>query len=285
MNYWASKATLSLGVMSLVLATAAGAGAEELALLPKDVFRLSVRGGIQGLHYEEKLKITSTATEVKSDYDSFGPVIGVDANLRIAERFAINGSYLGSFIQKRTEEWNGTDQGLSFDQDNDLDVDFHVFDIDLGYSIIRHSRFEWRVFAGWHYYMQDFSRKNVLGPSVVVGTVTEDVRGQGIRVGSSVEYLVNDRLSLTGGLAYQYLYDVRIDNSLLGILDSEGHAVRWNIGLDYFLTKNATLGVMYQGHYITVDKASRSIPGGAVVILPDNETLAHTGMVVFAVRY
>lgn len=281
------KAIFPLLVLTLLLATAGGAWAEEPAVWTRDIFRLSVRTGIQAFHYEEKLKISSQATDIKSDYDSFGPVIGVDMSLRFAERFTIHGSYLGSFIQKETEDWDGTDLGVPFHQDNDLDVDFHVFDVDLGYSIIKNPRVEWRIFVGWHYYMQDFSRKDfvVQGQPVPVGTVTEDVRGQGLRVGSSVEFIVSDRWSLTGEFAYQYLYDVKVDNSLVsGNLDSDGYALRWSAGLEYFFTRNAALGLMYQGHYISVDKTSKSIPGG-VAILPDNETWAHTGMLVFAVRY
>ncbi|HXH84481.1 MAG TPA: hypothetical protein VNN07_16370 [Candidatus Tectomicrobia bacterium] len=252
--------------------------AAQDALEPlKDFFTLQVRGGIQVFDYSEEF----APLGLESDYQNVAPAWGAAASLRFAERWRLNGEYLGSFVPEDTESWRFLGSRA---QENDLEVDFHAFDVDVSYSIARLPKLEWAVALGWHYYLLDFERSNfrVFSPFLVAppGPVTEEVRGQGVKVGTTLDARIGRRATLSTGVSGSYLYDVDVENSLLGRLSSEGWTARWRLGVDFLLTDNATIGVGYHGQYIRVDEASRGL-----VVLPENRTITHTLMLQLGVRF
>jgi len=115
---------------------------------------------------------------------------------------------------------------------------------------------------------------------VNIRPVSEDVRGQGLKLGTTLGWRISDRLSGNGGLAGYYLYHVDIENSELGELDSEGWAFRWRVGLDYVLTPNITVGAGYQGHYIRIEEATTSS-----AVLPENRTVDHIFLLRLGLRF
>ncbi len=276
--------TLVISALLALLLSPVCAFAQEAVSPPNDFFRLGIRGGVQAFSYQEKLGA------VKSDYDSYGAAVGVNASLRIpSTRFRLAVDYLGSFITDDREKWENLDTILgpaTGTQRNDLDVDLHVFDFDLGYALVKQENFEWWVVGGWHYYIENFTRSNffITAGGTIFGaldaTVTEDVTGQGVKLGTAVEARIAPRLLIDGGVAGYYLYDVDVKNSLLGRVDSDGHAFRWRIALDYLLVKDSTIGVGYEGHFIHVDRGT-----SAIAILPENETWAHTVTLRLGVRF
>lgn len=273
------------GALLAVLLVVAGgpvrALGQETPQLPTDVFRLGVRVGVQFFSYEEE------EDPVQSDYTSSGPAIGLTGMLRFADRFRLTADWLGSFIAEDGETWRNVDTPAGIGtQHNDLSVDFHVFDVDLGYSVVKRPGLEWAVLLGWHTYSQEFDRSNfrLVSSSVIIAapglSVTEDVVGQGLKLGMVAEAMVAPRVWFEGGLAWYYLYDIAVDNSELGRLDSDGYALRWRAALDYLLTPRAAVGVGYEGHFIHVDRAT-----SATAILPENMTWAHTLLVRLGVRF
>jgi len=272
-------AALLLGIFlwpTVVLAQGTGG-------LPADFFRLTARAGILGYHYSEDIG------DIESDYTTVGPAWGVNATVRPLERLRFGVDYFGALATSSTETWDdiGTFMGATVTQENDLEVDFHVLDVDvLGYSIVKEPGLEWAVWLGWHYYFQGFERSDfrfrVLDLSLPfdIAPVSEDVSGQGVKLGTTVEWAVAPRFTVGGGVAGYYLYAVDVDNSELGDIDSDGWAARWRIALDYAVRPNVSVGVGYEGHFIFVEQAE-----SAIAILPANETWAHAGMLRFSVQY
>lgn len=257
--------------------------ADRVATIPPlaERFTLSVSGGIQAFDYKENFG------SVKNDYHSFGPAWGVAASFRVAEQWRLNADYLGSAIRQDTETWDrGSIFGFPITQKDDLKVNFHVVDADLSYSVLKIPEIEWAIAAGWHYYHQGFERSNFrlevanLVFPAGIQPVTEDVDGFGVKVGTTLEWRSSPRFIASTGVSGYYLYDVSVDNSVLGRFHSQGWAARWKFGLDYLLSTNASIGLGYQGHYITVDKDRN-----AVAILPDNRTLAHTLLLRLGLRF
>jgi hypothetical protein len=231
-----------------------------------DRFRLSGRVGVQVLDYREEFG------DIESEYTSVGPALGLAASLRLTERLQVNGDYLGSRILEREETWDNVRTGLT-EQENDLRVAFHVFDLDVGYAVVRTPGLEWALAAGWHYYAQDFTRSNFRPSGGIpdLSPVDEEVRGQGVKLGATLEGRPSNRLAWLGSLAGYYLYRVDVDNTRDGEFESEGVGLRWGLALDYVLTPQVTLGLGYDGHLIAVEEAETA--GG---ILPRNRTQAHT---------
>jgi hypothetical protein len=273
-----ATAALLLGI----LLSPAIALAQEPPVLSAEFFRLTGRVGILGYTYSENLG------DIESDYTTVGPAWGVTATVRLLERVRFGVDYFGALATSSTETFDdiGTFMGTTVSQENDLEVDFHALDIEGGYSVLREPGLEWAVWLGWHYYFQGFERSNFrfraagLSAPVGVAPITEDVAGQGVKLGTTVEWAVAPRFTVTGALAGYYLYAVDVDNSDLGEIDSDGWAARWRIAVDYALLRNLTIGVGYEGHFIYVDQAE-----SARAVLPANETWAHAGMLRVNVRY
>lgn len=274
-------AAVILTLTSVPLEAGIAAGQTPPPPLP-DRFTVAVSAGLQVFDYKEEFD------GGESDYTSVGPAWNVAASFRIADRWRLSLDYLGSLITEDTETWHniGTVGSQSVNQENDLEVTFHVLDIDVGYSIVKQPGLELALVGGWHFYAQDFERSNFkfLVADIVfpinIRPVSEDVRGQGIKLGATVDWRMTDRLTGTGGVAGYYLYKVDVENSALGDIDSEGWAFRWRVGLDYALTPAISLGGGYQGHYIRVDEATTS-----TAVLPENRTLAHTFLVRLALKF
>jgi len=257
--------------------------ADAQTVLPADDrFVLGLRTGFQHFSYTEKIGA------IESSYDSVGPALGLSAHFRILDRLRLNLDLLGTFIQENTETWKnlGTVAGLPISQQNEMDVNFAVFDIDASYSFLKTSRFDWALALGWHYYQENFTRSNFrfLVATIVIPVnilpVSEDVTGQGIKFGTTLRFMATDKLSLQGGFAYYSLYDVQADNSRLGKVGSDGDAFRWRVALDYFVARNFTLETGYEGHFINVSQGR-----SARAILPRNETRAHTFLVGLGIRF
>jgi hypothetical protein len=267
----------ALATVFLLVAPAPWAAAQGpvTATGPEDWFRLSGRVGLQVLDYREEFG------DIESEYTSVGPALGVTARLRLTERLRVTGDYLGAFIAEQEESWDNIRTGASA-QDNDLGIDFHVLDLDVGYALVRTPRVEWAVVAGWHYYAQDFTRSQFRrgGDIQNLGPVDEDVRGQGVKLGTVLEGRLGDRLGFTGSVAGYSLYRVDIDNARHGEFDSDGVALRFGLALDYAMTPQVVLGLGYEGHLIAVDGAQNSRG-----ILPENRTQAHTVSGRVAVRF
>jgi len=268
---------------STTLAVAPSGGADAQTILPTDArFVLGVRAGIQAFNYQEHIGNTD------SDYDSVGPAIGVTGSLKLIDRLRLNVDYLGSYIQEDTETWNniGTFAGFTVNQQNDMDVSFHVFDVDVSYSLVKTPQVEWAVALGWHYYAEDFTRRNfrflvsTLTLFSPIGPVSEDVRGQGVKIGTTVGFRPTPNLLIGGGLAWYGLYDVEADNSVLGTVESDGYALRWRATVDYAINAMVTVGLGYEGHYISIEQGQ-----SAIAILPRNETMAHTFTAAVRLRF
>jgi hypothetical protein len=260
-------ALLAAALVSATPGSRAAAEAPTQATGHDDRFLLSGRVGVQVFDYREEFG------DIESEYTSVGPTLGLTASLRLAERLRLTGDYLGALILEREESWDNVRSAVTV-QENDLKVDFHVFDLDVAYAVVRTHRLEWAVAAGWHYYALDFTRSAFRGDSGAIeniGPVDEEVRGQGVKLGTTLTRGLTDRLALLGRLAGYYLYRVDVDNARNGEFESEGVAVRLGLALDYFLTPQVTLGVGYDGHFIAVEEARN--PRG---ILPRNRTWAHT---------
>jgi hypothetical protein len=260
---------LALLAALMSVAPSSRASAQSPTSVPghDDFLRLSGRVGVQVFDYREEFG------EIESEYTSVGPALGLTASLRLSERLRLNGDYLGAIVLKEEETWDNVSTGATL-QENDLRVDFHVFDLDVAYAVASTHRFEWALGAGWHYYALDFTRSAFRGDSGMIqniGPVDEEVRGQGVKVGTTLARGLTDRLTLFGGLAGYYLYRVDVDNARHGEFDSDGVAIRLGLGLEYLLTPRVTLGVGYDGHFIAVEEAKN--PRG---ILPRNRTWAHT---------
>ncbi|MGH7313984.1 MAG: hypothetical protein ACREJV_12490, partial [Candidatus Rokuibacteriota bacterium] len=216
-------------VLLTLLAAPRGVGVAAGQAAPPSLpeqFTLAISGGLQVFDYKEDFE------GGESDFVSVGPAWGVTASLRVAERWRLNLDYLGSLITEDTETWDnvGTISGTPINQENDLEVVFHALDIDLGHSFVRQPGIEWAVVGGWHFYAQDFERSNfkfqvadIVFP-VNIRPVSEDVRGQGLKLGTTLDWSISNRLSGSGGVAGYYLYHADIENSELGELDSEGWA-------------------------------------------------------------
>jgi hypothetical protein len=257
-------AALAAGV--LLAAPAGPALADTPTPMLADRLRLSGRVGVQILDYREEFG------DIESEYTSVGPALGLAASLRPTERLRVNGEYLGSLILEREEAWDNVLTGLT-EQENDLRIALHVFDLDAAYAVVRAPGLEWAMAAGWHYYAEDFTRSNFRPSGGIpdIGPVDEEVRGQGVKLGTTLEGRPGDRLMVLGSLAGYYLYRVDVDNALVGEFESEGVGLRWGLALDYVLTPRVTLGLGYDGHLIAVEKAETSDG-----ILPRNRTRAHT---------
>ncbi len=265
----------------LVAGWPASAMGQDAVAPPKDVFRLGARLGVQIFSYEE------TEGAVRSEYDTAGPALGLTGMLRLGDRFRITGDYLGAFLAEASETWRNVDTPFGLGtQHNDLSLDFHVLDLDVGYSVLKRDGLDWAVVAGWHAYWQGFERSNfsITTATVIIGapglTVTEDVEGFGLKLGTVVEARVAPRVWLEAGFAGYLLYDVNVENSALGRIESDGYAFRWRAALDYFLTPRVSIGGGYEGHFIHVDRAT-----SAIAILPENETWAHTLTARLGVRF
>lgn len=264
-------------VFSPTVAVAQGASA-----LPADFFRLTARAGILGYHYSEDIG------NIRSSYTTVGPAWGIAATVRPLDRLRFGVDYFGALATSSTETWDniGTFVGVPVSQENELDVRYHTVDIEGGYSIVREPGLEWAVWLGWHYYFQGFERSDfrfrVLDLSIPfdLAPVSEDVSGQGVKLGTTVEWAVAPRLMLTAGLAGYYVYAVDVDNSELGEIESDGWALRWRIGVDYALRPHVSIGGGYEGHFIFVKEAE-----SAIAVLPANETQAHAAMFRLSVRY
>jgi hypothetical protein len=273
-----ATAALLLGILCWpTVALAQGFGP-----LPADFFRLTARAGILGYHYSEDIG------DIESDYTTVGPAWGLNATVRPVERFRLGVDYFGALATASTETWEniGTFGGLPVTQENELEVDYHTVDVEGGYSLVKEPGLEWAVWLGWHYYFQGFDRSDFrfrvadLTIPANIAPVSEDVSGQGVKVGTTVEWAVTPRVALTAGVAGYYLYAVDVDNSELGKLDSDGWAARWRIGVDYLFQPPFAIGIGYEGHFIVV-KQARS----AIAELPANQTWAHAATVRFTVRY
>jgi opacity protein-like surface antigen len=270
-----------LTLVTIALGPSVAAAQTPAEPLPER-FTISVSAGVQVFDYKEEFE------GGHSEYTSVGPAWDVTASMRLAERWRINLDYLGSLISSDTETWHnvGSVGGLSVTQEDDLEVTFHVLDIDVGYSIVKQRGLEVALVGGWHFYAQDFERSNFkflvadISFPINIRPVSEDVRGYGVKLGATVDWSMAERLTGTAGLGGYYLYQVDVDNSELGKLDSDGWAFRWKVGLDYALTPNFTLGGGYHGHYIRVDETTSSR-----AVLPENRTLAHTFLVRLGVRF
>ncbi|MGH7323242.1 MAG: hypothetical protein ACREJ9_01185 [Candidatus Rokuibacteriota bacterium] len=261
-----------LGSLLVVAGWPSCAVGQDAMAPPRDIFRLGVRAGVQLFSYEER------EAAVRSEYDTAGLALGLTGMLRLGDRFRITGDYLGAFLAESSETWRDVDTPFGVGtQHNDLSLDFHVLDLDLGYSVLKRDGFEWAIVAGWHAYWLGFERGNftITTATVIIGapglSVTEDVAGQGVKLGTVLEARVAPRVWVEAGFAGYYVYDVDVENSALGSLESEGHALRWRLALDYFLNPRVTLGAGYEGHFIHVDRAT-----SAIAILPENKTWAHT---------
>jgi len=257
--------------------------ADAQTILPGDErFVLGVRAGVQALTYHEHLG------NVDSDYNSTGPAIGISGSFKLIDRLRLNLDYLGSFIQEDTETWRnlGTIAGFTVNQQNETKVTFHALDLDLSYSVVKTPQVEWAVSAGWHYYIEDFTRSNFrfLVASLTIPTrispVTEDVTGQGLKIGTTVGFRAGPKWLIGAGLAGYYLYDVKADNSALGTINSDGLALRWRVSADYIVNSTVTVGVGYDGHFISVERAN-----GSRATLPKNETLANTLSATLGIRF
>jgi hypothetical protein len=273
-----APALLAVLATAVILATPASrVHADTSTILTglDDRFRLTGRIGVQVLDYREEVG------DIESEYTSVGPALGLAASLRLTGRLRVNGDYLGSLIEEREETWDNVRTGLT-EQENDLRVALHVFDLDVAYAVVRTPGLEWAVAAGWHYYAQDFTRSNFRPSGGIQGlsTVDEEVRGQGVKLGATLEGRPSDRLAWLGSLAGYYLYRVDVDNALVGEFESEGVGLRLGLALDYVLTPQVTLGLGYDGHLIAVEEAETL--GG---ILPRNRTQAHTLVGRVGVRF
>lgn len=273
-----TTAALLLGMLLLpTVVLAQGSG-----VLPADFFRLTTRAGIAGYYYSEDIG------DIDSDYTTVGPAWGINATVRPIDRLRLGVDYFGTLATSDTEEWSniGTFMGATVSQENDLEVWYHTVDIEGGYSVLKEPGLEVAVWLGWHYYFQGFERSDfrfrVLDLTIPfdIAPVSEDVSGQGVKLGATVEWAFAPRWMLTGGLAGYYLYTVDIDNSELGKLDSEGWAARWRVGVDYAVNPHLSVGVGYEGHFIFVDEAE-----SAVAVLPANETWVNAGMLRLTLRY
>lgn len=274
---------LGLVLVAALLATALITAAEAQTLLPSDErFVLGARVGVQAFNYQEHVGTTD------SDYSSVGPALGVTGSFRLIDRLRLNIDYLGSFLQEDTETWRniGTFAGFTVNQQNDMDVSFHVLDIDASYSFVKTPQVEWAVGLGWHYYVEDFTRSNfrfvvsTLTLFFPIGPVSEDVRGQGVKLGTTLGFRVTPKILVGGGLAWYGLYDVKVDNSALGNVESDGYALRWRGTADYAITPAISVGIGYEGHYISVEQGQN-----AVATLPKNETMAHTFTATVGFRF
>jgi hypothetical protein len=276
-------ALLALTTIVPVLAVGSPGPAEGQTILPTDArFVLGVRAGVQAFNYQEHIGNTD------SDYDSVGPAIGVTGSLKLIDRLRLNVDYLGSYIQEDTETWDniGTVAGFTVNQQNEMDVSFHVFDVDVSYSLVKTPQVEWAVALGWHSYAEDFTRSNfrflvsTLTLFSAIGPVSEDVRGQGVKIGTTLGVRATPNLLIGGGFAWYGLYDVEADNSALGTVESDGYALRWRATVDYAINAMVTVGLGYEGHYISVEQGQ-----SAIAILPRNETMAHTFTAAVGLRF
>jgi hypothetical protein len=270
-----------VGLLLLVVGWPITGMAQDTSAPPRDIFRLGVRAGLQIFSYEE------TEGAVESDYDTTGFAMGLTGMARLGDRFRITADYLGAFLPESGETWSNVETPFGIGtQHNDLSLDFHVFDLDAGFSLVKRDGFEWVIVTGWHGYWQGFERTDfsVTTAAVIIAapglSVDEDVAGYGVKVGTVVEARVAPRVWIDAGFAGYYLYDVNVKNEILGRIESEGYALRWRAALDYFLNPRMTLGGGYEGHFIHVDRGTNPI-----AILPENETWAHTLTVRFAVRF
>ena len=270
-------------LIAFILGVAAVGAASAQTILPTDArFVLGVRAGVQAFNYQEHLSSTD------SDYDSSGPAIGVTGSLKLIDRLRLNVDYLGSFIQEDTETWRniGTFAGIVVNQQNEMDVDFHVFDVDVSYSLVKTPQVEWAIGLGWHYYIEDFTRSNfrfvvsTLTLFSPIGPVSEDVRGQGVKLGTTLGFRPTPNLLVGAGFAGYWLYDVEAENSVLGKVDSDGYALRWRATVDYLINAMISVGIGYDGHYISIEQGR-----SAIAILPKNETLAHTFTAAVGFRF
>lgn len=273
-----TTAALLLGLLlspTVALAQAPG-------VLPTEFFRLTPRAGIAGYYYTEDIG------DIESDYSTAGPAWGLNATVRLMDRLRVGADYFGTLATSSTETWTniGTFMGASVDQENDLEVWYHTVDIEGGYSVLKEPGLEVAVWLGWHYYFQGFERSDFrfrvfdLSIPFDIAPVSEDVSGQGVKLGATVDWAFAPRWVLTGGLGGYYLYTVDVDNSELGKLDSEGWAARWRVAVDYAVNPNLSVGVGYEGHYIFVDEAENDI-----AVLPANQTWINAGMVRLTLRY
>jgi hypothetical protein len=269
--------------ITLLALSIGAARAHAQTILPSDdTFSLAGRVGVQFFHYQEQIGST------KGDFDSVGPALGVTASWKVIDRWRLNGDYLGSFVQKNSETFKniGTSGGAAVDQEDRAKVDFHLIDLDVSYSFIKTPTLEWAAALGWHYYAENFTRSNFrfsvasLAIPTRISPVSEDVNGQGIKVGTLLGYRATDAITVGGGLAWYGLYQVHVDNSANGTIDTSGNAVRWKLSAAYALTKAMSVGAQYEGHFIDVshDQNSRAV-------LPHNQTLANTISGAFEIRF
>lgn len=271
-----------LSFVAIVALSGVGTAAAQTILPSDERFVLGARVGVQAFNYQEHIDSTD------SDYNSIGPAIGLSGSLKIIDRLRLNVDYLGSFLQEDTETWKniGTFAGFIVDQQNEMDVSFHVFDIDVSYSIVKTPQFEWALGVGWHYYAEDFNRSNfrflisTLTLFSAIGPVSEDVRGQGIKLGTTLGFRATPNLLLGAGLAWYSLYDVEADNSALGKVESDGYALRWRATVDWVINPTVSLGIGYEGHYISIEQGQ-----SAIAVLPKNETMAHTLTAAIGIRF
>jgi Omptin family len=130
--------------------------------------------------------------------------------------------------------------------------------VDAGYDFLRRPGYKFGAFVGYNYYTESNSAfgcvqiANPLSdcvpsiPSGVLG-ITQDNRWQSLRVGVAGEFMVFDRLKLSGDLAYlPYVRFDGTDNHLLtGSISPEsgtGRGVQLEAIMSYFVSQQLVLG-------------------------------------------
>lgn len=278
---------LLLGIAAALHLAASGIHAAPTTELPKfesRALRFQAGGGIGRpvLTYKEK------SSGANSRYESSGIGWTLFGRMDFLEVFHLGADWEAARIGTRRETFRGigTVNGQSVNQRNDLDIDLDLLDLNLGFALIRMPHYELQVVSGWHFYRSNFTRRNfafeisdIVLPAGL-SPVSEDVRGNGPKLGLLIEANPSSRWFWSGGFTWNRLTSIKADNSALGNINSDGNSIRWRLEGGFRLLPNVALSLQYRGLLVRVNEGRNE-----TAVLPDNETLMHTLLMQLAVRF
>ena len=121
-------------------------------------------------------------------------------------------------------------------------------DMSLGYGFVGYQIREHNLFA-----------INTRGATASGGDLSSDLFAHGPRLGIATTFHPTEQLSFNAETFYTALFDANWKVADYDRLHTEGYGTRWDLGVDYALTKRLTVGAGWRGYLLHTDLAKTRI--------------------------